>query len=50
MDDHDRGYVEVLLDRLPMVTWDRFIEGGDWVTVYGWIDRDDEYSHRPLEA
>ena len=43
MDDHDRGYVEVLLDRLSMVTWDRFIEGGDSVTVYGWIDRDDEY-------
>ena len=42
MDDHDRGYVEELLDRLSMVTWDRFIEGGDSVTVYGWIDRDDE--------
>jgi len=43
MDDHDRGCGEELLDRLSMVTWDRFIEGGDSVTVYGWIDRDDEY-------
>ena len=43
MDDHDRGYVEELLDRLSMVTWDRFVECGDSVTVYGWIDRDDEY-------
>ena len=43
MDDHDRGYVEELLDRLSMVTWDRFVECGDSVTVYGWIDRDDAY-------
>ena len=38
-----KQYVEDILDTLPMVEWDRFIEGDESVTVYGWIERADEY-------
>jgi len=41
--------VEDILGRLDMVEWDRFVEGNDpniggqYLNVYGWIDRDDDY-------
>lgn len=28
-----------MMNRLPMVTWDRCVRPGDWLIVYGWIDR-----------
>jgi len=42
------GWIEGKLDDVEFVEWDRFTIS-DWfgqqqhVTVYGWIDRDDEY-------
>lgn len=42
--------IEDILSRLDMVSWDRFVNAsdpntiGDYVNVYGWVDRDtDEY-------
>lgn len=39
--------IETHLDLLPYVRWDRFILWGrkieSGVTVYGWIDREDQY-------
>ena len=38
-----------VLNRLPFVTWDRYLEWEDdetgdvWAVFYGWIERDDEY-------
>ena len=36
-----------LLQQVPFVEWDRFtvgeMDGEQFVDVYGWIDRDDEY-------
>lgn len=44
----EREWIEDLLARVPVVEWDRFVVGefgnGDqYVSVYGWIDRDDDY-------
>jgi len=44
---HNRRWIERKLRACRMVEWDRFTVG-DWggeqaVSVYGWIDRDDEY-------
>lgn len=41
-------WVEDVLGRLGMVTWDRFTVAedsdiGTFLTVYGWIDRDGDY-------
>lgn len=33
--------LEPYMVRLPFVLWDRYIQGTDYVTVYGWIPRDD---------
>lgn len=43
----NRRWIEEQLAKLDMVEWDRFTLG-DWdgeqaVTVYGWLDREDEY-------
>jgi hypothetical protein len=41
-------WIQDELKALQFVEWDRFVtgewsEGVDYVTVYGWIDRDDAY-------
>lgn len=36
MDEHH-------LESLPFVQWDRFIPFDDGISVYGWIDREDDY-------
>lgn len=40
MNEVDKGRAEIL-NRLPMVRWDRCIRSDDEFTAYGWIDRDD---------
>ena len=47
MNIKNQEWVESRLELLDFVEWDRFTEG-DWngqqsLSVYGWIDRDDEY-------
>lgn len=41
------GWIESILSELAFVEWDRFIvddwDGEQAVSVYGWIDREDEY-------
>src|SRR5687767_13844451 len=40
LDEVQRRYVEITLQELPMVTWDRFVAySRNWV-AYGWIDRE----------
>jgi hypothetical protein len=34
-------YIAAWLNHFPEVRWDRFIDTGEQVSVYGWIDRDD---------
>lgn len=41
MTGDDLADVAEYLNRLPFVTWDRFVQDGDEVAVYGWIDRAD---------
>ncbi len=38
-----KTYMEEDMQKLPFVNWDRFIEFGDDLDVYGWIDRKDSY-------
>lgn len=44
----NRDWIEGHLRRLPFVEWDRYTRGEwsaemEYVAVYGWIDREDEY-------
>lgn len=41
MNDNDREEIPSVLNRLPFVRWDRLVDDGDSVVVYGWIGRDD---------
>lgn len=39
-----KEWIEETLDRLPFVTWDRYVEFETLIRVYGWIEREeDEY-------
>lgn len=40
---HDEQVIEQL-DAFSFVAWDRFVDQGSVLTVYGWIARDDERS------
>jgi len=45
---HNREWIAEHLERAEFVDWDRFVVGSyhtgeQYVDVYGWIDRDDEY-------
>jgi DNA-directed RNA polymerase subunit RPC12/RpoP len=44
----NRDWIAEKLERVPLVTWDRFIvedyDGTQCIRVYGWIDRDDEHA------
>jgi len=48
MTDQLTDWIQEELEALDFVMWDRFVsgewsEGVDYTTVYGWIDREDEY-------
>jgi len=42
-----REWIAEYLSAVPVVDWDRFVvgerDGNQYVDVYGWIDREDEY-------
>ena len=35
--------IEELLESFDYVAWDRFVEGKERISIYGWIDRKDAY-------
>lgn len=42
------SWIEDELVKMPFVQWDRYVtgewaEGTEYLSVYGWIDRDDDY-------
>lgn len=39
MDDKKRTEISEILNRFPEVVWDRFVESGNHIGVYGWIER-----------
>ena len=43
MKDELKIYMKEDMKKLPFVKWDRFIELGNDLDVYGWIEREDEY-------
>lgn len=39
----ERKWIKETLDKLSFVKWDRYIDLGNYLEIYGWIDRDDDY-------
>ena len=33
-------WIKKIMNKLPFVDWDRFIDLDDFIEVYGWIDRE----------
>lgn len=35
----NKGWIEARLKELEFVEWDRYYPLGEWIAIYGWIDR-----------
>ncbi len=43
MNRQQKFKIEKKLMALPFVNWDRYVDSGDAITIFGWIKRNDDY-------